>query len=580
MPYTKDDESYSMYLSRINIQEVLLHAGYVHNRRDGLRYPSYVKLDSDGRRISGEKFIVNPRFNTCYKPPVIKNFNIISLITEHPDMFPEKAENPYRLVHEVCRNILGLPQEERTQNIINPQKEHKPFSLDEYTLQKFDESHVDGYKGFYPYFRYRGIDFRTQSAFKDHYVLATKTSKNGKPFTTLAFPMQIAGGDKKIVGFEERGLPRLDGSSGYKGLARGSNAAEGMWVANLGGRDLGKAKDIFWFESAYDAMAYYQLHRDKREVRKGVFVSTSGNPGINQMQNLLRNAPQATHHLCFDNDLAGRQFVANFESQLKNVLQSLPKVGSDMKEYMATVKDGAYLKGDTDLLPDDLRHAYDKYYDEAEELLSMKECGLSAPEDINDQKEKVNALYNDWKKMMTDKLCIGREQGPLKDLGTYDIPEWALCAMENGDYEGMTEEEEHIYHEFFEKHFPDGFLSNIDWDNPNEFNVVPSFGTRNPNALTSHGESPYQAVKTYPVQFFHPSEREGMVEIKSVREIPQDGTKDWNESLLREIEEQREEKQEQVEENKAAGIDLDGNGEVELSESEEKKHQTKFSHGR
>ena len=160
MLYTKDDESYSMYLSRINIQEVLLHAGYVHNRRDGLRYPSYVKLDSDGSRISGEKFIVNPRFNTCYKPPVIKNFNIISLITEHPDMFPEKAENPYRLVHEVCRNILGLPQEERTQNIINPQKEHIPFSLDEYTLQKFDESHVDGYKGFYPYFRYRGIDFK------------------------------------------------------------------------------------------------------------------------------------------------------------------------------------------------------------------------------------------------------------------------------------------------------------------------------------------------------------------------------------------------------------------------------------
>ena len=50
---------------------------------------------------------------------------------------------------------------------------------------------------------------------------------------------------------------------------------------------------------------------------------------------------------------------------------------------MATVKNGAYLKGDTELLPDDLFEAYNKYYDEAEELLSMKECGLSAPEDIN-----------------------------------------------------------------------------------------------------------------------------------------------------------------------------------------------------
>lgn len=580
MPYSKDDESYSEYLNRINIQEVLIHAGYVHNRRDGLRYPSYVRLDSDGRRISGDKFIVNPRFNTCYQPPTIKNYNIISLITEHPDMFPEKADNPYRLVHEVCRNILGIPQEERSQHVISSQRNAKPFTLDEYTLQPFDETHVDGYKGFYPYFCYRGIDFRTQSAFKDHFVLATKTTQNGKPFTTLAFPMQIAGGDKAIVGFEERGIPRMDGSSGYKGLARGSNAAEGMWIANLGGRDLGKAKDIFWFESAYDAMAYYQLHHNKHEVRKGVFVSTSGNPGINQMQNLLRNAPQATHHLCFDNDLAGKQFVANFESQVKNVLLSLPKVGTDMKEYMATVKDGAYLKGDTYLLPDDLRRAYDKYYGEAEELLSMKECGLSAPEDINDQKDKVSALYNDWKKMMTDKLCIGREQGHLKDLGTYDVPDWALNMIEYGETGNLEDDEIEVTENFLKEHFPEGFIMNVDWDNPTEFNHCPSFGTRNEYALTNHGEPPFIATKTFPVQFLHPSKREGMVEIHTVRETPSDGTKDWNESLLKEIGEKREQEHEQNEEKQTSGIDLDGNGEVDVSESEEKKHQVKHSYGR
>ena len=31
------DLSYQDYLDRINIQEVLLHAGYTLNRRDGLR---------------------------------------------------------------------------------------------------------------------------------------------------------------------------------------------------------------------------------------------------------------------------------------------------------------------------------------------------------------------------------------------------------------------------------------------------------------------------------------------------------------------------------------------------------------
>ena len=246
--------------------------------------------------------------------------------------------------------------------------------------------------------------------------------------------MQIAGGEKKIVGFEERGIPRLDGSSGYKGLARGSNAAEGMWVANLGGRDLGKAKDIFWFESAYDAMAYYQLHRDKREVRKGVFVSTSGNPGINQMQNLLRNAPQATHHLCFDNDRAGRMFAINFavarsgkdytthiatstdekagiakEGQLVvsdratnserfvlNIepfdfgrLNSVLGIGKpDMRDYLASLKDRGDIKtGNFNLLPSDSYSA--RLY---RDLLELKEKGA----DIQEQnKSFISALYKD-----------------------------------------------------------------------------------------------------------------------------------------------------------------------------------------
>lgn len=51
------DLTYDDFLQRLNIQDVLIDAGYHLNRRDGLRYPSYVRLDSDGRRIRGDKFI-------------------------------------------------------------------------------------------------------------------------------------------------------------------------------------------------------------------------------------------------------------------------------------------------------------------------------------------------------------------------------------------------------------------------------------------------------------------------------------------------------------------------------------------
>ena len=40
--------TYNDFLQRLNIQELLVDAGYQLNKRDGLRYPSYVKVDSHG----------------------------------------------------------------------------------------------------------------------------------------------------------------------------------------------------------------------------------------------------------------------------------------------------------------------------------------------------------------------------------------------------------------------------------------------------------------------------------------------------------------------------------------------------
>ena len=60
-----------------------------------------------------------------------------------------------------------------------------------------------------------------------------------------------------------------------------------------------------------------------------------------------------------------------------------------------------------------------------------------------------------------------------------------------------------------------------------------------------------------------------------VREIPTKG-KDWNEQLLKEREETLSSTDDTEESrNVAAGIDLDADGDVELNESEEKKHTHK-----
>ena len=304
------DLTYDDFKNRVNIQYLLVDAGYQLNRRDGLRYPSYVRIGSDGRRVHGDKFIVTANGLCCFQPPERKNYNVISFIKEHPDMFAEYRPgiSKDRLVNLVCNRLLNNPITDRPQHIQSAQTS-KNFDVSSYDCKKFDVNDWESQKPFYPYFKNRGIDLNTQRAFADNFMIASKTRTDGKTYANLAFPMTIAG-KEGVVGLEERSRPNAEGKTAYKGMAAGSNAAEGLWIANLTDKPLNEAKDVYWFESAYDAMASYQL-----QPRKGVFVSTGGSPSNHQFSNMIEATPEATHHLCFDRDKAGQMFAVNFALQ-------------------------------------------------------------------------------------------------------------------------------------------------------------------------------------------------------------------------------------------------------------------------
>ena len=270
------DLTYDDFLQRLNIQDVLIDAGYHLNRRDGLRYPSYVRLDSDGRRIRGDKFIVTQQGKCCFHAQQQKVYNIISFIKEHPHFFTEyhAGMSPDRLVNLVCNRLLNIPVTERKTRIVNPKRDVKPFDIADYDIHKFNPQNRETQKKFYPYFKSRGIDLYTQYAFHRHFYLATKHREDGATYTNLSFPLTLPKGDGAIVGLEERGRARMDGSGSYKGKAAGSNSSEGLWIASPARTSLTSAKHIYWFESAYDAMAYYQLHQaQNKDLRKAVFIS-------------------------------------------------------------------------------------------------------------------------------------------------------------------------------------------------------------------------------------------------------------------------------------------------------------------
>ena len=307
------------YKDRISIQEVLQDAGYHFYRRDGLRYPSYVRLDNEGRRIRGDKYIVCANGKACFQPPQQRRYNVISFIAEHPDLFPEgkAGKDSYAVVNEVCHRLLNMPMETRQQRIVEPLKDTRPFNLSDYQCEKWDKDKWESQTKFFPYFKHRGITRQTQRAFADSIMLTTYGA-----YQNLSFPMVIPGKDDgQIVGFEERGRAKSDGTS-YKGMARGSNARQGMWLASPYGTKLQDAKRVFLFESAYDAMAFYQLltssrnlsKEEKKELSSGVYASTGGNPSAGQLEGLMRTAKEATFHIGFDMDDAGKTFAEQFKA--------------------------------------------------------------------------------------------------------------------------------------------------------------------------------------------------------------------------------------------------------------------------
>ena len=406
--------TYEDYKRRLSIQELLVDAGYRLNRRDGLRYPSYVRIDSDGRRVRGDKFIVTGNGFCCFQPPERKNYNVISFIKEHPHFFAEYTPgmSADRLVNLVCRRLLNEPQEIRETRIFNPGKEGKPFEIDEYDLEAFRMDDWESQKKFYPYFKNRGIDLSTQNAFHRHFCLATKHGADGAAYTCLAFPLTLPKEGGTVVGFEERERMRMDGCDSYKGKSEESNESEGLWIASPAGTPLAEAKHIYWFGSTYDAMAYYQLHQAKnKDLRKAVFISTGGKPIGKQMREILDLTIPARQHICFDNTRKGSNLTWDLQKEIYRSVRSIIEETPERKPYLDSIPDGGDLTdGEFYLLPKGgLQEICIRFDAESEEAESMRSSGLCAPEDVQDQIDTTNKCYREYREKLREFLGIDRE---------------------------------------------------------------------------------------------------------------------------------------------------------------------------
>lgn len=197
--------------------------------------------------------------------------------------------------------------------------------------------------------------------------------------------------------------------------------------------ELKDAKDVYVFESAYDAMAFYQLrmkkdsgldYKARQELKSAVFISTGGNPSYGQIQGVVKAAPGATFHLGFDNDLAGKQFVFNFESIVQKMNPLHPEsVASDMKGFIETFKEGItstkeLLDIDDDRyveLPEGLQKLYLAYDTARNEAWEYHYSPFLCKEDKQEAADRMNKAYQEFKQALFQKLHVqdGQDLNPI-----------------------------------------------------------------------------------------------------------------------------------------------------------------------
>ena len=402
------------FLQRLDIRDVLLDAGYHQNRRFGIRLSSFIRTDSEGRRIRGDKFVITQHGRCCFQPPQQKEYNAVSFIKEHPVLFAEYREgiDPNRLVDLVCNRLLGIPAEKCEVLATQPRQDIRPFDIADYELHQFDPRNRETQKEFYPYFKNRGIDLHTQNAFHRHFCLAMKHSADSAAYTCLAFPLTLPKDNGTVVGFEERDCMRMDGNGSYKGKAEEGNANEGLWIASPSGTPLAESKHIYWFGSACDAMAYYQLHQAKdQELQKAVFVSTGGSLAGKQVRGVLELTIPAQQHICLNNNREEWNLERDLEKEICRTVRSGIKETPERKPYLDSIPDGQDLdEGEFYLLPEGgLRESCIRFDVEREEASSMRSSGLCAPEDIEEQINTTYKCYREFREKLREFLGIDKE---------------------------------------------------------------------------------------------------------------------------------------------------------------------------
>ena len=392
------NDKYTTFKAKVGIDEIASHLGYKLDRRAGVgRYIEMCLRNGAGRKTDSI-IISHPNdksSQTYFHRNGSSGGDVISLIKENLNAFGVAGETEYDIIDAVIDKFTGTDYTFKREYDLAKSASSKVFDSSRYVIEPAAE-HFDSIMS---YFRQRSIDEETVRVFLPYLVRVTDTKAEFK-YRNLAFPYSQPGSDT-IEGCELRGY------NGFKMKAEGTNSSTAAWIADFSDGHDESVRNVYFFESGYDAMAFYQVNKSRIDLPTSVFVSTGGSFSNMQIRKVTDYYAHARYWDCFDNDKAGILYGIRMEALLNRITLNI-----------VTIDEGAIIE-----------HRGIKTIKIANEELSLNrvagEFHLSrhvsvwkAPKDYKDwndvtMNKPINATVQKTKFQRDEKLRENRKKRPL-----------------------------------------------------------------------------------------------------------------------------------------------------------------------
>ena len=281
--------------SRVGVDDIAYALGYRLDRKAGVG--KYIELVlGEGRDRRDTIIVSNHRDKASqifFRRDGSKG-DVVTLIRENLNSFIVSGKNDWQKVAKVMARFANIPEPEfrEDREYVNAAKVSHFFDKSRYEVKPVDTERIPRI------FSQRGIADETVRSLAPFLSLIRDTKNENFDGYNVGFPYTESA-DSGIKGYEIRGM------GGYKSKAAGTNSSSAAWVADLSGGDGSSVRSVFFCESAFDAMAFYQMNRTRLDSDIAL-VSLGGTFSDGQIIKAMERFPNAKTFDCFDNDIAGR----------------------------------------------------------------------------------------------------------------------------------------------------------------------------------------------------------------------------------------------------------------------------------